>query len=159
MDAARLHLVFNHFPLIVMFMAVLTLLAGQWSRSEPVRRLGLVFVLLAGLFTIPTFLTGEGAEDIVEKLPAASKALLHDHEEAAEKVIWLIGLSAVAALGTLAQAIRAGATPRMPLNVTAGLALASVAATGWVNSLGGPVNHPELRDAAALEAEHEQDEH
>jgi hypothetical protein len=150
-DAARLHLVFNHFPLIVMFIAAITLVAGQWSRSESVRRLGLAFVLLAGLFTIPTFLSGEGAEEIVEHLPSASKALIHDHEEAAEKVIWLIGLSAAAALTTLVQAFRSGTAPRLLLNVTAGLALASVAATGWVNSLGGPVSHPELRDAAQSE--------
>ncbi|WP_262708252.1 hypothetical protein [Hymenobacter persicinus] len=39
---------------------------------------------MAALLTIPTQLTGEGAEKVVEDRPSVTHALIHEHEEAAE---------------------------------------------------------------------------
>ncbi len=64
MDAAHVHLMLNHFPLIGMAFAI-PLLLGAWIRkSEDLSRAGLTLVAVTGFLAVATLLTGEPAEEV-----------------------------------------------------------------------------------------------
>ena len=70
-------------------------------KSAELKKVSFGVFVLAALFTIPVYLTGEGAEEIVETYEESSHDVIHEHEETAEKVIWGMGLLGVLALGGL----------------------------------------------------------
>lgn len=84
MNDAHLHLVFNHFPIIVPIVGMIILIVGFFIDSAVVKRTALGIFVLGSLLTFPAMYTGEGAEEIAEKLPDVTDAIIHEHEEMAE---------------------------------------------------------------------------
>lgn len=89
MNGAHLHLVFNHFPIIVPIVGMLILIVGFFTDSNTVKRTAFGVFILGALLTLPSMFTGEGAEEIVEKLPGVTHDLIHEHEEKAEMLALL----------------------------------------------------------------------
>ena len=92
MDATHLHLILSHFPIIGTIIGIVILAYGQFSKNIEIQKVALAAFILMAIFTIPVFLTGEGAEETVEKIPVISEQLIENHEELAEKAIWLMGV-------------------------------------------------------------------
>jgi hypothetical protein len=149
MNPAQLHLALTHLPVVGALLAAATLSIGALTRSPATRRFGLALLLFAGLSAIPTYLTGEGAEEIVEDRPGVSEAIVERHEDAAGYALALVLLGGAVAAGSLlaarlgreqaARALFAGAVA---------LALVDTAVLGWVAHLGGEIRHDEIRVAA-----------
>jgi uncharacterized membrane protein len=81
MNDAHLHLVFNHFPIIVPIVGILILIVGLFVKSDSVIRTAFGIFILGALMTFPAMYTGEGAEEIAEKLPDVTDAIIEAHEE------------------------------------------------------------------------------
>ena len=77
MNSAQIHLLSNHLPLTIPFIGIIILMISIFVKSPVVKRTGYFILVLGGLFTIPTFLSGEGAEEIVEHL-GKSHDLIHE---------------------------------------------------------------------------------
>ncbi|UYZ63721.1 hypothetical protein [Hymenobacter weizhouensis] len=150
MNQAHVHLLLNHVPVLGSLFGLVVLAFGLLRRNTSVLRVGLVTLLVAGLLAIPTQLTGEGAEELVEEQPGVSHAVIHEHEEAAEVAFWV--LEATAALALLALLQQARQHPRTALY--SGLALAgAVASFGLMAraaNLGAQITHPELQAQSSL---------
>ncbi|WP_345058119.1 hypothetical protein [Hymenobacter glaciei] len=146
MNQAHLHLIFNHVPIVGSLFAAVLLAAGLFKHNLTLTKAGLIAVLAAGLFCLPAQLTGEGAAAIAQQLPRTSRALIHNHEEAAELGFWALeGAAALALFGLL---LLKGASPKARL-----LALLALAATllsygllARAGNLGGMIGHPEIRE-------------
>lgn len=85
MNNAHWHLVFNHLPIIIPIVGLLTMIGGFIFRSEAVKRTSYFIFTLGALSTIPAFATGEGAEEAVEHIQGIDEKFIKIHEEAAEK--------------------------------------------------------------------------
>ena len=70
MNGAHLHLVLNHFPVIGLIFCLAMLMAGILRKSEELTRTGMVILIAVAVIAIPVYLTGEPAEEIVERLGA-----------------------------------------------------------------------------------------
>jgi uncharacterized membrane protein len=152
MDAAHVHLMLNHFPLIGMVFAI-PLLLGAWIRSsEDLSRAGLIIVAVTGVLAVATLLTGDPAERVIEHLPGISKRVIKIHEEAAEKSIWVVVATAVAAIAGLVFGWKQKRTPRLVVLLVTVLSVASLAALAWTNNLGGQISHAELRNSTGVAA-------
>lgn len=164
MDAAQLHLLLNHLPVIGGIFA-LALLAYGWIRGQDaVVRVALWALVVAGAAGIATYLSGEPAEEVVEELAGVSEALIERHEEAAA---WATGGSVLAGLIALfvlglhrARPVGRGAAAAV---LVVGLGAAGL--MGWTAHLGGQVRHSEIRSGfvagettAPGEREHDDDE-
>ncbi len=68
MNNAHWHLVFNHLPIIIPIVGLLTMIGGFIFRSEAVKRTSYFIFILGAISTIPAFATGEGAEEAVEHI-------------------------------------------------------------------------------------------
>lgn len=144
----------NHFPLIGFVFSFLLLALGLFRSNEGYSRAGFLVILVAGLFAVPTFLTGEPAEEIMEKLPGFSEELVEAHEEAAELAIWLIGATTLAAAAAFWSSLRRVGRSQLILKIILVLNLISLILIGRTNQLGGKISHPEIRsDSAPGESE------
>ena len=144
-NSAYLHLALNHIPIITTLIGLLLLAAAIfWRKSADLTGAALALLVLGALVAIPTYRTGEPAEEIVEELPGISHETIHDHEEAAETAVWAVGLAGVAAAGGLIWLRRRGSAPSWLLVVTLVLALVATVLLARTATLGGLIRHSEI---------------
>lgn len=145
MSPAHLHLILNHFPLIGFVFSILVLAVGLWRANQDFLRAGFLIIVVSGLFAIPTFLTGEPAEDMLEKSPGFSKELVEEHEKAADFALTFVEITAVAALASLVLSIKKGRAPKALVIATTVLNIFTLTVIARTNYLGGQISHPEIR--------------
>jgi len=83
MDQRELHLILNHFPVILAVMALFSSLLAIATRSRAAWLYAAASLTIAGLFSYPTFLTGHGAHEVLEDLWYVKADSWHEHQEAA----------------------------------------------------------------------------
>jgi uncharacterized membrane protein len=84
MNGAHWHLVVNHLPIIFPLVGVIVLITGLISKSEAVKRTAFMIFILGAVASIAAMTTGEGAEEIVEKINGVTENYIKSHEETAE---------------------------------------------------------------------------
>ncbi len=145
MNAAQIHLALNHLPLAFTGIgAALLVLALAW-KSRELRQVAAGLIVVGALCTVPVFLSGEPAEEIVEDLQGVSHQDIHEHEEAGELVLILTAILGVATLAVLLFERWKQPAPRlvwMGVFILAVLVLAFFIRTAH---LGGLVRHHELQ--------------
>jgi uncharacterized membrane protein len=160
MNPAHLHIILNHIPVIGIPFCAALLSYGLLRKSEEVKRASLFAFIVIAVLTIPAFLAGQAAEDVVEHLPGVSEQLIENHEDAG-----LIALIATLILGAISTAVLllsrrfSSAARRM----TVLLLVLSLMGGAWLArtaNLGGKIRHTELRGdgASPTEVEGEEDE-
>ena len=146
MNGAHIHLILNHLPIAGVFFSILLLPIAWRSRSEDLKRASLLLVVVTGLLTIPVFLSGDPAEDVVKLLPGITKTAIHLHEDAAEKSAWLVWGTSLVALAGLWISTRKKVTPKWVIPLVLALSLGCLGLLGLSNNLGGQISHPEIRE-------------
>ncbi|HEX6750548.1 MAG TPA: hypothetical protein VF092_24880 [Longimicrobium sp.] len=149
MNAAHLHLLLNHLPVVGTIGCILLLALAAVRRSPELAKVSLGMVVLVALAGAAAYLTGEPAEESVEHAAGVSEALIERHEEAA--LVALLLLSAVGALSLVELlAFRRRAVPRPLILATLLAALLPAAAMGYTANLGGQIRHAEIRAGAPV---------
>lgn len=158
MNSAHIHLFLNHFPIIGTIFAFILLGYALLRKSEEVIKIGLVMLVFVGLVSIPVYLTGEPAEEIVENLAGVSEAIIEQHESYAKYALATAILTSVIALASLVFSF--WSEKKASWMVIATFFLAAITG-GWMlktASLGGQIRHTEIRDAAAATQTEQQTE-
>jgi len=148
MNDAHIHLLFNHSPILGSLFGAALLLIAVLRRSEVLIRTGLITLVVAAALAIPTQLSGEGAEKVVEDRPGVSEALIEKHSEAADVAFWAIEVTAALGLASLLLLRRRPAQGVLLTRLTLAGALVSFGLLARVGSLGGQIMHPETRNDA-----------
>ncbi len=151
MNATHIHLLLNHFPIIGTLIGSLVLLWGIIRKQQQTKSIAALILAGMALMAVPVFLTGEPAEESVEKLPGVSEQMIHLHEEAAEFAIWLMAVTGLVSLISLVLAWRKHkmTAPLFVLTfVMSALCFAAMARTGYY---GGQIRHTEIRGNNALQ--------
>lgn len=145
MNDAHLHLVFNHFPIIVPIVGLLIMIVGFFIDSDVVKRTALGVFVLGALMTFPVMYTGDGAEEIAEKLPGVTDQLIHEHEEMAETLAiinYILGI--VSLLGFWAFWKQKAFANYIAIAVLV-LGLAGLYFGKMTGTSGGEIRHTEIR--------------
>jgi len=145
MDPVHIHLLLNHIPVIGSLVAVPLLLYALLRRSDELKKLSLLVFVLVAVAAIPVYLTGEPAEETVEKLAGVSEMIMEQHEDVAKTAMVSTMISgALALLGLFL--VRGG---RKVANWFIVLLFISSAATAGIMArtanLGGQIRHSEIR--------------
>lgn len=143
-NAAHLHLMINHVPILATFFSTAILVWGIAANQEAIKKVALIGFILAGLTAVIAVQSGEGAEDIVESVPGVSEDVIHEHEEAAETAQWLtiiLGVTAIAGFFMMSRQARF-TTLTLWLLLVYSLVVGSMLA--YTAYLGGKIMHPEL---------------
>lgn len=150
MNAAQIHLALTHLPVVTALLAAATLVIGAFARNAATRRFGLALLVVAALTAIPTQMSGEGAEEVVENRPGVSEALIERHEDAAGVALAMTVLGGAIAAGTLlAGRLGRQRAAQALFAVALAASLADTAALAWVAHLGGEIRHDEIRPGGA----------
>lgn len=142
MNYAHLHLLLNHIPIIGMIIGFGLFLVSFVGKNQDLRRAAYIVFVGVALLSIPAFLTGFAAQDMI-KGPNVSDALIRRHEGSALLSIWFIELTGALALVGLWQAQTTSQPPRR--NVIAVLIFSALAVlmVGRTGNTGGDIRHPE----------------
>ena len=145
MNWAHVHLIINHIPVIGIGLLILLFIVAMVRKNKGLITVALAFIILISLATIPVYLTGEPAEEVVEDMPGISEELIEEHEEQAEIAFILVEVAGGLALITLIArrysdklGQRLGILTLLVLIVSGGL-------IGWTANLGGKIHHEEIR--------------
>jgi hypothetical protein len=123
----------------------LLLAVGVWRKNDTLQRASLVVFLLIGIAAGGVYLTGEPAEEAVEKAAGVTEANINRHETAASVATTAAALLGVAALALLWRSRRTAAIPSSLLKTVLVLGVVTSAAMAWTANRGGQIRHPELR--------------
>jgi uncharacterized membrane protein len=149
MNGAHFHLVVNHFPIILPVIGILVMLAGLLFKSEPVQKTAFFLFVSGSVATFAAMASGEGAEEVVEKMAEISKDFIHRHEEAAETFAILNYILGVVSLAGL----WAGFTKKSFFKAIAIAAVCLAAITMYfaqkTGTTGGEIRHTEIRSVSA----------
>jgi hypothetical protein len=145
MDLSHIHLLLNHFPTIGTLIGGGLFVVSLLAKSDDLKRASLVVLLGISLIAIPTYMSGNGAQDAIKSLPGVSKSLIEAHEGAALVAIgFMLFTGAFAWLG-LWQFRRLARIPNCNLAVILILTLASFGLMARAANMGGEIRHAEIR--------------
>jgi len=144
MSTVHMHLLLNHFPVMGAVIGLLLLAFAAWRGGPELLRATLALYVVLAVAAVVVYLTGEPAEDAIEKLPGFSKALVERHEEIA--LISTIAMGIAGALALVALFVQRKRV--LPAWVARGgvvVGLGVVALMGYTANLGGQIRHTEIR--------------
>lgn len=163
MNPAQLHLWLNHIPVLGTIFATILLLVAAMRKNREIERVALVTLVIVAVLGIPTYLSGEPAEEVVHSLAGVSTDAVEAHEESALPSLLVLELTAVCALAGMFLTRRGHQQARRVVMLTLLLALVSSGFMMWTAHLGGRIHHQELRGEGSsaspqAEPEHEREE-
>ena len=145
MDLAHLHLLLNHFPTIGTIMGGGLFVLSLITNSDDLKRASLVVLLGISLIAIPTYISGNGAQDAIKSLPGVSKTLIETHEGAALVALGFMEVTGAFAWLGLWQFRRLARVPNWNLAVILVLTAVSLGLMARASNLGGEIRHGEIR--------------
>jgi formate hydrogenlyase subunit 3/multisubunit Na+/H+ antiporter MnhD subunit len=146
MSAAHVHLLLNHIPILGSIFGLLVLCYGMLRKSDEIKKTSLGVFLITALLTIPVYLTGDGAAEIVGNLPGVSRAIIQQHDKAA--TITIVAIEILGAVSLLSLGLSWRSRRELKSWMTLGvfvLALISSGLGAWTGSIGGQIRHTEVR--------------
>ncbi|MDI6034307.1 hypothetical protein QLS91_14600 [Flavobacterium sp. LB2P84] len=149
MNDAHLHMVVNHFPIIGTIFGIGILIAGIFVNNSSIKNTAYILFIIAAIFGALSMGTGEGAEEMVEDFPNIGKAIIHEHEELAEKFALVLYVTGVFALISLVAAVKKFRLAKIFSFITLILALISGIISINVGTSGGEIRHTEIREDSA----------
>lgn len=159
MNAAHLHIILVHLPIVLVPTATILLAFALLRKQSTVATVALVLFVGSSLGAIPAFLIGEEAEEIVEHLPGVSEDTIEEHEEAADVAFWLTLFVGGGSAGALLIRRR---SPRLAHATLKALVVAGAVSSGTLSYTayqGGKIRHPEAYDTAASSAHGDEEAH
>jgi hypothetical protein len=128
-------------------------------KNQEIERAALLTIILVALLAIPTYLSGEPAEEVVHALPGVSSEAIEAHEESALPSLLALEITAVVALVGWLLARQGSHRARRLVILSLLLAILTSGLMIWTAHLGGRIHHQELRaetPSAPPPAEHEE---
>lgn len=150
-DAAHLHLLVNHFPVVLSIVGLTSLAVGAVTRRDFYWRAGLQLMVLAAIAAVVAILTGESASDEIRQRAFVLRGTIGAHSSAAYAALWalLIGGAISAYAWWRARASDVGALPAWLRELVLIAALVGAALVGYAAYRGGIIVH----DAPVLQVD------
>ena len=150
MNSVQMHLALTHVPVILSFVGLVMLAVALLMKNVTLTKTSYIILLLAGVAAIPVFLTGEGTEEAVERLPGISEAVIEKHEDVAK--LAMISIAAAGFVSMIALLVYKWAVAaRMARILVLLLAVTSGGLMAQTAHLGGQIRHTEIRNGVALQ--------
>jgi hypothetical protein len=145
MDLTHIHLLLNHFPVIGDIIGGGLFVLSLIAKSDDLKRASLAVLLGISLIAIPTYMSGNGAQEAIKSLPDVSKSMIQTHEGAALVSLAFMELTGVFAWLALWQFRRLARVPNWNLAAILVLTLVSIGFVARASNLGGEIRHAEIR--------------
>ena len=145
MNGAHFHLVINHLPIVGVIIGTLVLMAGILLKKDQVKLTGLSIYISSALTATFAFLTGEGAEEVVENIAGISEKLIHTHEEYGESFLTVSIILGLVSIVSFYLTSKNKAWSKILLYIVLLIGLSAVILGKLVGTSGGEIRHTEIR--------------
>lgn len=140
MDATKLHLILNYFPLAGTIIGPIVLIYGTRWRSEKAQKIGLGIVILTAILTLVVFGTGEAAGMGANFLIGQVWTNIQGHRASALPAFAVIEANGIFALFGLINLMREKALTQWLIIIVLLLSVASVGLTTRTAHLGRSIH-------------------
>lgn len=148
-NSAYLHILINHVPVIGTGIVLFVLIYGVIRRSDEIKKLALVLMLLTSLVTIVVFNSGEKSGQVVEGIAGVNEDFIAPHAEFAD-----YSYKAAIAVGIISLVLLiAYRKKHLPVYIVIIFFLLAAGVNGmmaWTSHLGGKINHLEIMGESPL---------
>lgn len=146
MDAAHLHLLTNHIPILVTFLSIAMLIWALISQNSEHYKIAFIGFIIAGLAVLVVFQSGEEAEDIVEEIAEVTHDSIEAHEEAADIAWWLTVVLGIGGVAGLFMQRNKGKSFKPFVWALLIYALITAGYLAYTGNLGGYIRHTEIAE-------------
>ena len=144
MNAAHLHLMFNHISIVGLGFAILLNILTFLVKSPELKKLSCWSYILIGILSVLAILTGDGAGEIIKTYPGMSSDAIEYHETWGYIFFYGLVVIGVVAIGGLWFS-RKKDLPLKKFNIaTLVLALLVLFFAFQTGTAGGKIRHPEI---------------
>jgi hypothetical protein len=145
MDLTHIHLLLNHFPTIGSIIGGGLFVLALVTNSDELKRASLVVLLGIALISLPTYMSGSGAQERLKTDPGVSQSLVETHEGAAFEAIGFMEVTGAFAWLGLWQIRRLARIPKWNLALILVLTLVTLGLMTRAANIGGEIRHAEIR--------------
>jgi uncharacterized membrane protein len=149
MNFAHLHIVLNHVPSIGTTVGVILLIWSFYKKSDRLMKLSLEILVIMALAVLPTYVSGNAAQQILRNRTDIPRGLIEAHQNSAMMTLLLTVITGTLAwfgLWEFRRFSRPGSTLSTATLIFSILTAALILRTA---NLGGDISHPEIRAPGA----------
>jgi len=147
MNAAHLHLVLNHIPVIGSGIAIFVLIVGILKKSDDVKKVSAMILLLTALITIPVYISGKDSEGKIEgNYEDVDEQYIEEHEDFALNSFIVMDIAGAVALIGLFLFKKPKILPNYFVYLMLTLLIIVNGMMAYTSTLGGKIHHPEIRE-------------
>ena len=150
MNEAHFHMIVNHFPIIGTIFGFIIIITGIVLKNNTLKNTAYSLFIISALFAFASMATGDGAEEMVVKMPTIGEKIIHEHEEIAEKlalVLYLLGIISI--LGIFLN-VKNHAKSNLVSYLAVTIAAVGVLIAIETGTSGGAIRHTEIRDSEEI---------
>lgn len=148
MSQVHLHLLITHLPVFGSILGALVLGYALWVKSNQTKNAAYFIFIISAIGAAIAYLTGEGAEEAVEKIQGVSENMIALHEDAAMyALISLIALGIMSVIALVISRIKPTLLKSTSI-VVLFISLVSFGLVARTGYLGGQIRHTEIANGA-----------
>jgi len=154
MDAVNIHLLSNHVPIVGVFFGILVLVYGMYRKSPPTLAAAYIIFLVCAAVGLVAYFSGEGAEEVAEKLPGVTHEVIEMHEEVATYALIAYVLLALASGLAMFKVKNHFDRIKKLAMIVLLLSIITFGVALYTGFTGGKIRHTELRGGAEQTQKH-----
>jgi len=144
MDALQIHLLLNHVPIIGALVALLVVVVGHFAHNKAIGITGLAMYFVMALAVVPTYLSGEPAEERIENIAGIQKSVIEAHEDMATISLWIMLAAAAFAGASFYAQWKSMSSAKLLSTVFIVVAIGAFIHIGLTGHEGGKIRRPDL---------------
>ncbi|KOY84340.1 hypothetical protein AD998_21595 [bacterium 336/3] len=150
MNQTHIHLLITHLPIFGSILGGLVLVHGLWTKSNQTKIAAYNLFIISAIGAGIAYLTGEVAEETVEKIQGVSEATIKIHEEFALFALISLIILGVASVAGLFLTLRKSSLIRSTAFIILFIALISFGLVARTGYLGGQIRHTEISNGTTV---------
>lgn len=148
MSQVHLHLLITHLPVFGSILGALVLGYALWVKSNQTKNAAYFIFIISAIGATIAYLTGEGAEEAVEKMQGVSENMIKLHEDSAMyALISLIALGVMSIVALVVSRLK-NSLIKLTSIVVLIISLVSFGLVARTGYLGGQIRHTEIANGA-----------
>ncbi len=148
MNPAHLHLLITHLPIFGSLLGGIVLAQGLWTKSDQTKIAAYTLLIISFIAAVIGYVSGEGAEEIVEKIQGVSEDIIERHSDFAAFALAGLIVLGISSIAGLVFTYRQSPMKRQFAFLTLFISLISFGLVVKTGYLGGQIRHTELNSSS-----------
>ena len=144
MTQTHIHLLITHLPIFGSILGAIVLAYGIWSKSNETKVAAYILLVISSIEAGIAYLTGEAAEETVEKIQGVVESTIKSHEEFALFALISLIILGIASIFGLFLTLRKSKLITTTAFVILAISLISFGLVARTGYLGGQIRHTEI---------------